>query len=211
MALPLLNINMNIPEAQSSDFAKATWCGEKWGAKGQQLANIILWKWGFVDNVENPPEYEYKCAIWNPKRKFRGKGVPMSAQKVRQTYPDCETLEGIKNIVGIELTDAIGDLTTGIGIFGGASAKNKKIDKLKWKIVNKFFSQALAWSGGQYSNGEYIDTCFQEGRVEAWEEILAYGQERFENRPEGISNETMAQIIGVGVLSSILVISKLVK
>lgn len=206
MPFPNLNIDFNIPEAQdNAGNAGSGWCKSKWEAKANKLANKILWKWGFATTAPdgNKPSYRYDCGLFGAEGFFYGKGIPISAQKARQTY-NCEQIESLQFLIEPEYQRAVKRVNNA-GLFGGASAKNAKIDKLKWTIVKDFSLRATGYQDGT------INTCIEEANEAAYNAILDQGQEYLSSRPEGISNGVLAALIGGGAMLSILIVNKFVK
>lgn len=208
---PNLDINFNIAEAKdNAGDAGSTWCGSRWEAKANQLANIILWKWGLAKTAESKPLYYYQCAnlanglgLWNYALNYKGKGLPISPKLARETF-NCELLEGLALSIEAEFQRAANRVNEA-GMLGGSGAKNAKIDKLKWSIVRDFSNRAVVWQDG------IINTCEENANIDAWEEILAAQEASNNSRPEGMSNGVLAAIIGGGSIAMVLVISKFVK
>jgi len=206
MPFPELDINFNIEEAQdNAGNAGSGWCKSKWEAKANKLANKILWKWGFAETAPDggKPKYSYDCGLFGAKGSFYGQGIPISAQKARQTY-NCEQLESLVFLVEPEYQRAV-ERVNNAGLFGGASAKNAKIDKLKWTIVKDFSLRATGYQDGNFN------TCKEQADIDAYNAVLDQGQEYLSARPEGISNGVLAALIGGGALVSILLVNKFVK
>jgi len=207
---PNVNIDFNIEEARdNSGNSGSTWCKSRWEAKANQLANNILWKWGFATTGQTL--YYYKCAnlqnlfgLWNYAKNYKGKGRPISALKARQLV-NCEVLENAVLEAGQLYDDAVKRVNSA-GMIGGAGAKNAKIDKHKWSVVRSFFLRATL-----YQDGANYNTCVEEAREDAWRAILAAAQASLDNRPAGISNVQLGGIIMAGTLGSILIVSKFVK
>ena len=88
---PNVDINFQISEAKDNAGNSGTsWCKSRQEAKGNQLANNILWKWGFSKTDETL--YYYKCAnitngfgLWNNATNYKGKGSAVSAADARAT------------------------------------------------------------------------------------------------------------------------------
>ena len=207
---PNVDINFQVSEAKdNAGNSGSTWCKSRQEAKGNQLANNILWKWGFSRTDQTL--YYYKCAnlsngfgLWNNATNYKGKGSAVSAADARETA-NCEVLEGAVLMIESEYQRAVRRLNAAGGL-GGASAKNAKIDKYKWSRVRDYFSRVTL-----YQDGVNYNTCLEEASIASWEAILAAQQAALDKRPEGISNTALGSIIGVGALGMILVVTKFVK
>lgn len=210
---PNINIDFQISEAKdNSGDAGSTWCGSRWRAKGDALANNILYKWGFADYSKGKKNsYSYKCAniqnafgLWNYAKNYKGKGRIVSSFDAREAS-NCEELEGAILQIESEFQRATNRVNSA-GMLGGASAKNAKIDKHKWNVVRDFFYRAI-----RYQDGTSYNTCEEQASIDAWEAILAAQTSSLNSRPEGISNTQLAALIGGGAIGMILVVSKFVK
>ena len=86
-----------------------------------------------------------------------------------------------------------------------ASGKNGKINQLKWAKVAAFLEQ-----GTVYQNNNY-ETCAEVEIDEEVEAVLAQGEAYLLDRPEPMSNGTLAALIAAGGLGMMFIIFRATK
>ncbi len=195
-ALDLTNFGDTSPSCvacQTYDKAKWSWCGKKWKQKAEQQANEILWHWGLVHNDSSSKTAKYRCSFLQKFKRYDLKGYAITFKELRDNVA-CDSIEGQYAIASNKSASYV-----------EASGKNGKINQMKWAKVAAFLEQGTVY---QDNNQE---TCAEIEIDEEVAAVLAQGEEYLLDRPEPMSNGTLAAIIAAGGLGMMFIIFKATK
>jgi hypothetical protein len=204
MAYPNVNIDFLINPAQdNAGDSGAFWGKKKRYAKGQELASKILYKWGFayLPEGEDPPKYFYGNG---DNKYFEGLGYEINSRQVRQLI-SCEEIDGTITDINNKPNGLYNAIDRDEGFLGGASQKNAKIDKVKWKLVKSVFISARMYQDSDFQ------PCPIEFQEEAYLNALDFLTKQLESAQKPMSNLTIMSIIGGAVAASAVLLTKYIK
>tara|TARA_R100001369_G_scaffold91769_2_gene134116 strand:- start:130 stop:792 length:663 start_codon:yes stop_codon:yes gene_type:complete len=208
-------MNTNLPMLEdNSGGAGNNWCSSQWQAKASQMANNIMYYWGLAKDDGTEPKYSYKCNnsymnLWGllgggTIKYYYGVGHAITIYEGRELV-NCEEIETLE-LYALQKKESADLRLTTMSAFGGAAAKNAKIDSRKWQIVYDWAASVRV-----SSDGINFDSCAEEGLTDVYNEAAAALAADLNKMGKPLDPTLLLGIVGVGVLGSILVINKSIR